>query len=184
MSGKRKALLLTLLFCYAFALSVDQAAESRWDAVGIRGGSDLTDDSIPGKGNFAQYELFANYLLPWSWRRPSGLELRTRLDASGGVLTRKGDWAFVAALGPGIALELFSGRVELDGGGSVTFLSRHKFSGRDLGGPYMFNMHGGIGAFVYRDIGIGYHYEHISNAYLYSKNPGLNLHMLELEYRF
>jgi lipid A 3-O-deacylase len=183
MSRLRMVLLLALI-CLACGLSVGEAAESGWDAVGIRVGADLTDAHNANHGDFVQYELCTDYLLPLSWRISPGLELRTRLDAGAGLLTRQGTQAFLASLGPGLALEMFSGRAELSAGGAATYLSRHSFPGRDLGGPFLFTISGGIVVYVYSGFGVGYHYEHLSNAYIYDHNPGLNLHMLELKYRF
>jgi hypothetical protein len=179
-----KRFLLTVLLYFACAFSVSQAGEARWDSVGVRAGADLTDSNGSRKGNFWTYEAFVNYLLPWSWRSSSGLELRTRLDASAGVLTREKQSGFTASFGPGLALVMFSDRVELDAGLAGSYLSRHDYPGRNLGGTYLFNIHTGLSAYLYRGIGVGYHYEHLSNAYLDSCNPGLNLHMIELKYRF
>jgi hypothetical protein len=183
MSRTTSVLLLTVLFCGA-GTHVVQASKSGWDSVGIRAGVDLTDSHASGKGDFRKYELFANYLLPWNWRAPSSCELRTRVDVGAGMLARHGELGFIGSLGPSLALELFSGRVELDGGVAASGLSKHDFPGRDLGGPFLFNLHAGLGTFISRDIGLGYHYEHLSNADLYNRNPGLNLHMVELKFRF
>jgi hypothetical protein len=177
-------LLLTLFMCALLGTSASHAEESRWDAVGVRAGLDLTDRHGSHKGNFRMYEAFGNYLLPWSWSSSSGLELRTRVDASGSLLEKEGTRAFVGTLGPGLALEMFSGRMEIDAGVSAAGLSRHDFPGRNLGSSFLFNLHGGIGAYFFQHFGIGYHYEHMSNAYLYNQNPGLNLHMVEVKYRF
>ena len=184
MPHKGKTVVLAFLVSCVLSFSGGAAAESGWDAAGIRGGADLTDSHALHAGTFRQYELFVNYLLPWSWRRASGLELRTRVDASAGVLARGGTQGFLATLGPGLALEMFPSTLELDGGGSAALLSRHDFPGRNLGSTFLFNVHGGVSVFLYQVIGVGYHYEHMSNAYLYEHNPGINLHMLEVKYRF
>jgi len=184
MPQQGKALLLALLFCCAFGFGTGAAAETGWDAVGIRGGADLTDAHGSQKGYFHAYELFANYLLPWSWRRASGLKLRTRLDMSAGELERSGYRAFLATCGPGLALDMLSDQVELDAGVSASYLNKHDFPGRNLGSLFLFNLHAGIDVHLFNDFGLGYHYEHMSNAYLYAHNPGVNLHMLELKYRF
>jgi hypothetical protein len=31
---------------------------------------------------------------------------------------------------------------------------------------------------------VGYRFQHMSNASIYNRNPGLELHLLELSYRF
>ena len=183
MSRSRKAVVLIVLFCCILGTSVGQATEAGFDTVGFRAGADLMDGNGSHKGNFDMEELFAYYRLPWYWSG-SFAELRTRLDASAGALRRAGESGFIATLGPGLALEIFSATVEIDAGVSGTYLGRHDFPGRDLGGPFLFNIHTGIGAYPFRHIGIGYHFEHLSNSNIYGCNPGVNLQMLELKYRF
>jgi lipid A 3-O-deacylase len=188
MPRKRKFLSLLVLLCHLVGTSVVLAAESRpatrWDAVGVRVGADLTDAQGSHLGHFRLYEAFTDYLLPWKWRNDSGLELRTRLDASAGLLERDGTSAFLTTAGPGLALGMFSDTVEIDAGLGGSFVSRHDFPGRNLGGLFLFNIRTGISAYLFQGLGIGYHYQHLSNAYLYAHNPGLNVHMLELKYRF
>jgi lipid A 3-O-deacylase len=181
---RMKSILVTLLLYCALGYTVSEAAETGWEAVGIRVGVDFTDAHAKDCANFTLYEFAAGYRLPLSWRISKGLELRTRIDTSAGVLTREGDLGLLASLGPGLALEMFSGRVELAAGGSAAFISRHSYPRRDLGGPFLFDIHAGFDAYLYGGFGIGYQYQHLSNAYLYDHNPGLNLHMLELKYRF
>ena len=188
MPRKRKFLLLAVLLCHLFGTTGVLAAESRpaprLDAVGVRIGADLTDAQGSHLGHFRLYEAFANYLLPWNWRNDSGLELRTRIDGSAGLLEREGTNALLVTAGPGLALEMFSDTVEIDAGLGGSFVSRHDFPGRNLGSLFLFNIRTGISTYLFRDLGIGYHYQHLSNAYLYAHNPGLNVHMLELKYRF
>jgi len=184
MSRTRTVILLTVLFCFALGSLVAQTAEAWWDAVGVRGGADFTDGHASRNGNFQGYELFVNYQLPWEWRTSPTVRLLTRVDGSAGALNRKGTQGFLATLGPGLALDLFSGMLEIDGGVSPTYLSKHNLPGRDLGGHFLFNLHAGVSVFFWQSYGIGYHYAHMSNAYIYANNPGINLHMLELKYRF
>lgn len=184
MPFKRGIFWYSLLLCTAFGGSIGQAAEARWDAVGVRAGADLTDGHGSCSNDFELYQLFANYLLPFQWRRSSALELRTVLDASAGALRRRSDTGFIASFGPSLALAMFSDRLEIDGGVAVAYLSLHNYPGRDLGGPIEFVSHVGIGVYPLGKIGIGYRFEHISNANLYRCNPGVNLHAVELKYRF
>lgn len=183
MPGKATITLIATLFCCILCSSVAQAAEARWDAVGFRAGADVTDHHEPGQNNFEVYELFGYYALPWKWGRSSAVELGTRLDGSAGMLRRSDDAAFLATLGPSIAFKFFSERLEIDAGVSAAYLSEHKFSGRDLGGPLQFVSHGGIGVLVGWNVVFGYHFQHISNAGIFDYNPGVNLHTLELRYR-
>jgi len=183
MPGKTTCFLLTMILCQTFGTSVGQAEDSRWGAVGIRGGMDLTDSHKSSRDHFEGYELFANYLLPLEWRGSSGLGLGTRLDTSVGALRKDGASAIKAAFGPSVTLGMFSDRVELEIGAAAAYLSKHEFPERNLGGPFQFVLHTGVGFLALGDLGIGYRFEHISNAFIYPHNPGVNLHVLEFNYR-
>ena len=43
---------------------------------------------------------------------------------------------------------------------------------------------GGISFYVTPEITAGYRFHHMSNGDMYSSNPGLNMHLLEVGYRF
>ena len=185
MSLKAIFFLLTLFSCQILGPSVGKAAESQWDSIGIRAGANLFDPHKTSRGDFELYELFADYALPWRWGSSTGLEWRTRLDASAGVLKREGDKGFIGTLGPSLALRMLSGRIEIDIGEAPAYLSRHEYPERDLGGPVQFVSHIGLGVLLIEHLALGYRFEHISNAHIYPfHNPGLNLHLLDLRYRF
>ena len=54
----------------------------------------------------------------------------------------------------------------------------------DLGGPIEFTSHIGLNLNFARHYTIGYRLQHMSNAFLYDANPGVNSHMIEIAYRF
>jgi len=180
---KQKTLATLFFLCFVFCSSIGQGREAGWDTVGIRAGADFTD-SHSGVENFQLYEAFANYLLPGKWGGAPGLELRTRLDGSAGALKRRDKAGFIGTVGPSLALGMLGDRVEWDAGASVAYLSRYHFPYRNLGGPVQFVLHSGLGVYPLRNLGLAYRFEHISNSDLYGHNPGLNLHILELKYRF
>jgi hypothetical protein len=74
--------------------------------------------------------------------------------------------------------------VSLEGGFSPTFLSRHVFSEKDVGTYVQFTSHVGLNWDFAAHWQLAYRFEHISNAGLSSHNPGLNLHVFGLTYRF
>jgi lipid A 3-O-deacylase len=184
MPRRATSFMLVMLLCFAFGSSLSQAAEAKWDAVGIRGGGDYFDRHKGDVGFFQLFELFGNYALPWRLGTPPGLQLLTRVDVSAGALKREGDLGFIATLGPTLALRMFSERVDIDVGVALTYLERHLYHGRDLGGAFQFTSHGGVSVLIIWDTAIGYRIEHISNANIYPSNPGINFHMLELKHRF
>jgi len=173
-------LIITILLVFVFALpKMGVAADSNW-AVGVRGGGSWTDN----RKNFRQYDVFAVYRLPWSYNLSSAVLISTRLEGTAGVLTRAGKTAFAGSLGPDIAMEFFKGRVSLGGGASVAALSEHSFGDQSLGGWFQFISHVGVNFRLTENLGIGYHFQHMSNSCIYDKNPGLDMHMLELRWGF
>jgi hypothetical protein len=169
------SVLITPVFC--------AAKDAGWDVAGVRAGSDLTDGHSSST-NFALYEVFAAYRLPFEVGGGSAPTLRARLNGSAGALTRKEATGAIGSFGPSLVMGAFSDRLEIDGGGAVALISRHDFPARNLGGPVQFVLHAEMSIYVIRSIGIGYRFEHISNASLYERNPGVNFHILELKYRF
>ncbi|MGL6410117.1 acyloxyacyl hydrolase [Aeromonas veronii] len=73
--------------------------------------------------------------------------------------------------------------------GEMVWLDQYQFGTRghgykDYGGPFQFALGIGLGYAITKNWLIGYQYEHMSNAYMYDKNPGLDSHTLHIEYRF
>jgi hypothetical protein len=158
-------------------LSADEIA---WRSVGLRGG--INDNR--NAENFEQYEGFATWRLPWSRRWDSGWMLGTYLETNAGVLRGSGESAFVGSIGPGIYIKGLKEILEISMGINPTIISKHKFGDENLGGPIEFTSHIGLNLNFTRHFTIGYRLQHMSNAGLYKHNPGINMHMIEVGYRF
>ena len=151
-----------------------------WKSIGLRAGmSDHRNDE-----DFKQYEGFATWSLPWFRQWDSGWTMGTYLEANAGVLRGGGESAFVGSIGPGIYFIGFKGKIDISMGINPTIISQHKFGDEDLGGPIEFTSHIGLNLNFARHFTIGYRLQHMSNGVLYEKNPGLNMHMIEVGYRF
>ena len=148
--------------------------------LGVRGG--ISDHR--NQDTFQQYEVFLTGSLPWSWQIASGWRLRTILEANAGILHGGGQSAFVGSAGPGISLIGFGDRINIPMGVNLTFISEDTFGDDDFGGPIQFTSHIGLNINFTRRIMMGYRLQHMSNAGLYSSNPGVNIHMLGIGYRF
>lgn len=86
-----------------FASLPSQAQEIRFNSIGIRGG--VTGSSPIGEKEseyFHQYDLMANWSLPWAWYSQSGWGVGTRLMGSVGAVTASGDTAFISTVVPGL----------------------------------------------------------------------------------
>ncbi len=154
--------------------------EIDWRSIGLRGG---VDDNHNDE-DFKQYESFATWSLPWIWHPSLNWTIGTYLEANAGMLRGDGESAFVGSIGPGIYFTGFKERIEISMGINPTIISQHKFGDEDLGGPVQFTSHIGVNLNFARHFTIGYRLQHMSNGILYDKNPGLNLHMIEIGYRF
>lgn len=156
------------------------AAEFRLESAGVRYG---ISDGTQGD-HFQQTEAFVAWELPWRLKADSGWYLSTRLDVSAGALTLNSDTAFIATLGPAFLIGKEKFPVALDLGSSPTYLTRDEFGTANFGVPFQFTSHAGIFADLGARVRLGYRFQHMSNAGLSSHNPGLNLHMVTLGYRF
>jgi hypothetical protein len=150
------------------------------ESAGGRFGFPVTD----GSEGFRAAEGFINCDLPLSWDLGSDFRLKSRLDFTAGWLARGGEDAATTSAGLTMALKYNKWPLWLELGSSPTYISRHEFGGRDLGGPLQFNTHIGLAWEMTRRWRLEYRYQHISNAGIDKRNPGLNLQGIGLGYLF
>ena len=157
-----------------------EAADWRWESTGVRHGVSASNFS----SLFQQSEAFVTVDMPWRWDFAAQWRLQTRMDASAGWLGGNRDHAFIGALGPSVGVKHEDFPVELEAGSTPTFLSRDHFGNTDFGIPFQFTSFLGLSADVGKRWGAGYRFQHMSNAGLGADNPGLNMHMFSVRYRF
>lgn len=155
-------------------------ADWHWESVGVRHGISATSFN----NHFQQSEGFARLDLPWRWDFAQHWRVQTRLDASAGWLGGQGDDGFVGTLGPSLAIKHENFPIAFETGSSATLLSREHFGNTDFGVPFQFTSFVGLSADIGKRWGAGYRFQHMSNAGLGSDNPGLNMHMFSVRYRF
>lgn len=136
------------------------------------------------RGDFRQAEGYGNFQLPWVWNITTNWNLRPRLDLSAGVLSRYRQHGLVATAGPSLVLSRKGWPFALVAGSSPTILSREEFVDADFGVPVQFTSHLGLYWQPGSHFELSYRFQHMSNAGLGSQNPGLNLHMFGVGYRF
>jgi len=175
----------TLAFCI-LAPWQSRAEDTRLLAVGVRAG--FSGSSPIGEETqqyFQQYDVMASVGLPWEWYSESGWGMGTRFLATAGAVTAAGDTAFISTFVPGVALGSKDGRISLEVGAGIALLSDYKFGNQNMGGPFQFVWDIGLRSAVYRSIGVGYWFQHISDAFIYGGDSrGYDLHMIELSYRY
>lgn len=163
-----------------------QAEGIHLESLGIRGG--VSGNSPIGEKeseNFQEYDVMANWLMPWDWYSRSGWGVATRVMTSMGGLKSNGDTSFIATLVPGFIFGKKDGWLSLEVGGGGGLLSQYQFATQNMGGTFQFVWDMALRADVYKGIGVGYWFHHLSDASLYGSDAhGVDLHMIELSYRF
>lgn len=134
---------------------------------------------------FEEYDLAANFGLPWLRYPSSGWGVSTRLMASAGIMRGAGENGLVVSLIPAVALGSEDGRFFFDVGAGGALLSRYRFGKQDYGGPFQFALTVGAGFPLYKRLGLGYRFLHYSDAGVNGPDTiGADFHMIELSYWF
>lgn len=154
---------------------------SGWEA-GLRAGSSFNEDDE----SFDQYDLFASYGLPWSWQWGRAIQVDTYLTTAVGILDGGGDIGVAGSLGFEFAFGSASGRCpfEIRAGSALTLISEDEYGEEDLGGPVQFTHHISLYYWFLERLSAIVRVQHMSNAGIYSENPGVDMIMLALVYRF
>lgn len=175
--------ILALLLLTALALSCHPgpslAAQALWSSAGVRGGfsADNKDHHL------SQIEAFGVYQLPWEMRADSGWGANTQVQLAAGLLSSAGDHGFIGSVGPALNLGKPGFPLEIDLGVSVAVLTRDTFRDRDYNGYAQFISHGGLNYRFSQGMGIGYRFQHMSNAGMNGhSNPGVDMHMISLNW--
>ncbi len=91
---------------------------------------------------------------------------------------------FVGTVGPRLVFAKVECNLLFELGSRLTYLSIDDFGPQDFGGPFQFTSEIGVSYLVCPAFKVGYQFQHMSNAGMYSPNPGLEMHMVEVAYRF
>jgi hypothetical protein len=109
--------------------------------------------------------------------------LSTRFDLGAIYIDAADEKSGMLAAGADLVLGLWNGGIEFEVGFRPTWLFDPTYGDDDFGGGLQFTSHVGL-AFNWRQIVLNYRLQHTSNAGVYDNNPGLNLQMVGLGYRF
>jgi hypothetical protein len=133
---------------------------------------------------FNLYEAIGSFRLPWSHQWDSGWLLTSEVEITAGNLRAAQDNGFLASAGPAIAVAIPQYWMSFVLGVRAVYLNDYQFGGEDFGGNFSFVEELGVEFKVYSGLNAGYRFYHQSNAGIYENNPGLEMHILELRYRF
>ena len=172
-------ILMTSLFAIVGSCLGDETDQG-WKEAGIRGGFSATAK----REYFHTYEVYAEYGLPWALR----WGLYPQLNAAAGVLSGGGDNGFIGSIGADVALKNPWNGLEADLGINVNLIDKRRFGKQDFGSMLLFGAYAGLTYRIYRGLGINYRLLHLSNGHIFyatdTPNPGLDLHMFGLTWRF
>ena len=165
------------LFIFA---SVARGEDQKWVEFGARVGY----SKDVGGENFSQLEIATAYRLPRSWMLDGGWKLESRINASAGALHGGDETAAIVTIGPGLAWISPSQQYAIEAGISPTLMSKHEYGGADFGGNFQFTSFVGLNSRLGEQMSATIRVQHMSNASIYSPNPGLDQMMLGITYRF
>jgi hypothetical protein len=171
---------LLLLSVFGLSLATSRAQEIKLESAGTRVGF-YTDGA---NAHFSEVDATANWNLPWKWELGSSWRLQSRFDVSVGWLGQSSANAAIGTVGPTLIALLKTFPLTIETGLSPTILSRTDFPSKDFGDLFQFTSHVGFGFDISSRVRVGYRFQHMSNGGLSRHNPGLNLHMLGVNYLF
>lgn len=179
-------LILLSVTCGLLATGVSFAEAWQLQSLSMRARvSGATTLGKPQPEEFQEYDVAANFQLPWQSYSKSGWGVGSRLMASAGIMHGAGKNAWVVSLIPELTLGSADGRFILDMGAGAALLSRHHFEEQDYGGPFQFALTIGASIPLYKKLGLGYRFLHYSDAGIHgSHSIGADFHMIEFSYRF
>jgi hypothetical protein len=174
-----------MVFC---ALVSSPSAATNLDLLSVGVRARVGEKRVLGKEapeSFRAYDIVASFRLPWQRYSPSGWGVGTRLLTSAGVLQGAGKTALVVSAIPVLAFGSQDGRFTFDFGAGLALISEHRYAQQDFGGPLQGALTFGAGIPLYRQLGVGYRFQHYSDAGAYGPDSiGVDFHMVEFTYRF
>ena len=162
------------------------AEEFEWTSVGIRGGVNFKDAGLPPgeKVDFEQFDVVGTLGFPGYWDVFGDWKARYQLTMTAGGLRGDGKTGFISTMTGGVAMSNEQWRTTLEAGMGGALLSKWKFPGQNVGGPFQFIAHGGVLFHLPWSLQAGYRFHHMSDGTIYGNNRGVDLHMLEVRYHF
>ena len=177
--------ILLIFICCLLAPSQSYSEDLGLQSLSMR--ARVSDHTVLGKvapEEFEEYDVAANFALPWQSYSTSGWGRGSRLMASAGILRGAGEDALVVSLIPELTLGSEDGRFTLDLGAGVALFSRSRFGEQDYGGPFQFALTLGVSAPLYKKLGLGYRFLHYSDASVNGPHTiGADFHMIEFNYK-
>ncbi len=180
MHYKMACVLLAWLVLQQPALADDEnddqeRKESGWLKVGVL----ASVANVDKDEDFDQVEVFLTHSLPWK-KDGEVWNVRTQLDLTAGAIADKEKETHMGSIGPRVIFHDKAGPIIFDFGIRATILGDDKLGQRDVDGPFHFTSHFRIGFYLPGKLELGCRVQHMSNAGLSDRNPGLDLVAVDL----
>ena len=152
-------------------------------ARGVRHGTNAATDKA---GSLERVDVFWSWRLPYAWEFTPGWDIGVRLNTSVGAIRGQGETGAVGTLVPTLAIGDTDDVISFEGGVGAAMFSKWEYGTvEDFGGPLQFILDVGVNVRFYKRFGLGYRYQHWSDAGIHGKdNRGVEMHMLEFSYRY
>lgn len=191
MKELRRCAVITCLMMVVLRVNADSADRAQNTAkypldlvsVGVRYGTNAATDKA---GAMDRVDVFWSWRTPFAWEFTRGWDIGWRLNTSLGLIQGQGEVGGVATIVPTLTLGDTGNVFALEGGAGAALFTRWEYGDvEDFGGPMQFILDVGINFRVYEHLGLGYRFQHWSDAGIHGDdNRGVEMHMLELSYRF
>lgn len=156
-----------------------EAGDRLWD-IGLRGGVGVNRY----KADVGQVEVFAGREFPATLRSWRALAVTLRVEGGAGIIEAEGEGTGIASAGVSLDVTKLNFPLSVELGLAPAVISRSHFDDHNLGGPIQFVSHVGLNWRISDRWKAVYRLQHMSNAGIYGPNPGLNMHLVGLAYRF
>ena len=162
------------------------AEELRLEYLALRGGFTGFVIGHYQPVNFNQADVALTARLPWQKEIGAEWVLGTRALFSAGVLIGGDEVPGIFTLVPFYVLfGRKDGLISIDMGVGGALVTEYKFNGQNFGGPFQFVWTFGATSRFAGPFGVGYHFQHFSDAGMYGSDArGVDIHLFELSYWF
>ncbi|MEE4376660.1 MAG: acyloxyacyl hydrolase [Candidatus Competibacteraceae bacterium] len=170
--------MMRLLLIAALFVVLNPVYAERTQSFGLHAGVSLNENK-----EFYSAVFFTSHPLFEPMQTVIG-KVYPRINTGLGLLWNDEKTGVVGSLGPSVIFFGMQERLRLGLGIDVALLSRTQFEETDFGSALEFISYVNIAWGIVEGLTAGYRFQHMSNAGLSSINPGLNLHVLSLEYSY
>lgn len=172
--------ILTVIMIYFLSITMISSSFAQQVQFGIRTG---INNNHKEKLDLSVYEIYILTFPPiYSMADNIFDPLDISFEMALGVVSDKTNNSVLFSLGPTLKIIHYENIVSVSIGLKPSLITNHIFNDFDLGGTFNFKSYTALTTSLIKNINLGYRFEHISNAGLYEKNPGINFHYVDIVY--